>query len=441
MIERYNEKEMSDCWNLENKFQQFLKVELALLESLEEHKVIPTGVAQATAKAKIDVKRIDEIETQVKHDVIAFTTSISEQLPKDLSKYFHFGATSSDIIDTALSLTLKDSLKVITKHYINFCQAFENLIEKSGTTLCLGRSHGMYAEPMIMAQKWLGYYAESLRVLEDLNNFSENHLTGQFSGAVGNYTILSHSVEETALKKLGLKCETVSTQIIPRDRLARLANIMGLLGSHLERLSVEIRLLHHSDVKELAEGFGAKQKGSSTMPHKKNPVSTENLSGLARMLRSYNNVALENIVLWHERDISHSSAERLYLPDMLGLALYSIKRMTGVLNDLELFCDTIEGKVKNQQSVLSSFYLHQLILKTSKTREELYEVIQDLAFNGKDKNWKTELENKFPEAKGKLDNFDENSMKSHYQKSFSETQKRLMRESVAIKQRALNFGK
>lgn len=440
MITRYDDKEMSECWSLEKKFQHFLQVELALLSSLEEVKAIPAGIAAKVENtAKINLNRIDQIESEVKHDVIAFTTSISEQLPKNISKYFHFGATSSDIIDTALSLTLKDSLQLMMKTYLDYCQSFEKLIEKSSGVLCLGRSHGMYAEPMIFAGKWLGFYAEALRILDDLHHFSENHLTGQFSGAVGNYTILTHEVEELANNKLGLKTETSGTQVIPRDRLARLASTMALLGSHLERLSTEIRLLHHSDVGEVAEGFGQKQKGSSTMPHKKNPVSSENITGLARMLRSYQNIALENVVLWHERDISHSSAERLYLPDMFGLALYSLKRMTGVLHDLELFTDKIENKVSNQKAVQSSFYLHQLILLTKHSREELYDVIQALSFQNKTVNWKEELSAKFPEVKNQLKDFDQVAMKAHYQEAFCKTKKRVDDESVAIKKRILNF--
>jgi adenylosuccinate lyase len=240
----------------------------------------------------------------------------------------------------------------------------------------------MYAEPMSFGQKLLGHYAEFKRRRLELEEFYKNELTIQLSGAVGNYTILTPDIEESIAKKLGVKVEDVSTQIIPRDRIAKLISITSLLANAIERLAVEIRHLHHSDVKEVAEGFRPGQKGSSTMPHKKNPISSENLTGLARFLRSHLTMALENSILWHERDISHSSAERLYLPDHFGILVYALERFTTTLNLLDIDTVVIEGKVLNHTHYLSSYYLHFLIANCqSITREELYMIIQAASFD------------------------------------------------------------
>jgi adenylosuccinate lyase len=248
--------------------------------------------------------------------------------------------------------------------------------------MTLGRSHGMYAEPMSFGQKLLGHYAEFKRRREDLEDFYQNELTIQLSGAVGNYTILTPDIEESVAKKLGVKVEDVSTQIIPRDRIAKLISITALVANAIERLAVEIRHLHHSDVKEVAEGFRPGQKGSSTMPHKKNPIASENLTGLSRFLRSHLNMALENSILWHERDISHSSAERLYLPDHFGILTYALDRFTTTLNLLDIDASVVEGKVLNNTHYLSSFYLHYLIKNCeSLTREDLYAIVQAASFD------------------------------------------------------------
>ncbi|MEC7181494.1 MAG: lyase family protein, partial [Bdellovibrionota bacterium] len=246
--------------------------------------------------------------------------------------------------------------------------------------LSMGRSHGMYAEPMSFGQKWLSFYAECSRRLKDLELFFENELTGQFSGAVGNYTLISPEVEKSALNHLDLKREPVSSQVIPRDRVAKLISIHALLGSAIERVAVEIRHLHRSEIQEVHEGFSKGQKGSSIMPHKKNPISGENLTGMARILRSHVSMALENIPLWHERDISHSSAERIFLPDNFGILYYSLKRLNSTLQNIVIHEDVLEKRVKETSIYLSSFYLHELIKKTPLTREELYPILQEVAF-------------------------------------------------------------
>ncbi len=383
MIPRYEARAITPIWSDENKFNLFLQIELELLHALEEKKMIPRGIAATISQTvKINTTRIDEIELTTRHDVIAFCTSITEQLPIEIGKYFHYGVTSSDIIDSALTLQIKASLDIVLKAYDQFLLALKSRAIETKTLMTLGRSHGMYAEPMSFGQKLLGHYAEFKRRRSDLIEFYNNELTIQFSGAVGNYTILSPDIEESIAKKLGVKVEEVSTQIIPRDRIAKLITITSLMANAIERLAVEIRHLHHSDVREVAEGFRPGQKGSSTMPHKKNPISCENLTGLCRVLRSHLTIALENSILWHERDISHSSAERLFLPDHFGILTYALDRFTTTLNLLDIDKLTIEGKVLNNTHYLSSFYLHFLIKNCeSLTRDELYTVVQSASFD------------------------------------------------------------
>jgi adenylosuccinate lyase len=383
MISRYEAKNITPIWTDENKYRTFLKIELELLRALEEKKMIPKGIADTITKtAKIIPSRIDEIELVTRHDVIAFCTSITEQLPADIGKYFHYGVTSSDVIDSALTLQIKASLEVAMKSFDLFLEALKARALETKMLMTLGRSHGMYAEPMSFGQKLLGHYAEFKRRRHDLEEFYKNELTIQLSGAVGNYTILTPDIEESVALKLGVKVEDVSTQIIPRDRIAKLISITSLIANAIERLAVEIRHLHHSDVKEVAEGFRPGQKGSSTMPHKKNPISSENLTGLARFLRSHLTMALENAILWHERDISHSSAERLYLPDHFGILVYALERFTTTLNLLDIDTAVVEGKVLNHTHYLSSYYLHFLIANCEAiTREELYTIIQAASFD------------------------------------------------------------
>jgi adenylosuccinate lyase len=380
MIERYDSPEISDIWQDYNKFKTYLDVELALTRALEG-KRIPTGIADTiAAKAKINPERIAEIELTTKHDVIAFCTSITENLPPEISKFFHFGCTSSDIIDTATTLQIKKSVNLILKQLHKLLDVLSRKADETKYIFCMGRSHGMNAEPMSFGQKFLSSYAELSRRYKELSSFVEHECTGQLSGAVGNYTVLTPEIEKEAIESLGLKVEAISTQVIPRDRIAKLFSINALIASALERLAVEIRHLHHSDIGELYEGFAKGQKGSSIMPHKKNPISGENITGLARVIRSHLTIAHENIPLWHERDISHSSAERLVLPDNLGLLFYSLRRMSGTIENLVINKDVIQNKVLNNFSYISSFVLHRLIENHDSPREEIYAVVQKAAF-------------------------------------------------------------
>lgn len=426
MISRYEIKDISALWTETKRFETFLKVEIALLKALETKKKIPEGTAKAFANVVINPARISEIEEVTRHDVIAFCTSITEQVDPTVARYFHFGVTSSDILDTALSLQLKESLQIIIKDSKAMLEALSEQVEKNKDLLCMGRSHGMYAEPMIFAQKFLSFHQEILRRLKDYEQILENEITGQISGAVGNYTILDVGIEALTLKELGLKTEAVSTQVIPRDHLAKIVANGALMASALERMAVEFRLLHHSDISEIHEGFKKGQKGSSTMPHKKNPISSENISGLSRLIRSHVEVALQNNVLWHERDISHSSTERLYLPDHFGLVSYALRRMTSTVRDLELHREKIEAKALENFSALSSYLLHEMILINPTTREELYAFIQEASFTAKSA---AEFF-KWIETNGKAKGYKlpvllkQNELKNHYVNRFAEVLKR-----------------
>ena len=427
MIPRYEVPQVSEIWAEEARFKKMLEVELALLQALEEEGIIPKNTAAQFKSVEIKPDRIHEIEAQTRHDVIAFCTSITEQVDAIHARHFHFGVTSSDILDTALSLQLKDSLTVVMQDLKSILSALDFQIKNTQDLLSLGRSHGMAAEPMVFGQKFLSFKAELLRRLHDYEESLKTELTGQFSGAVGNYSVITPKVESIALKKLGLPVETVSTQVLPRDRIAKIISIGALVASALERLAVEIRHLHHSDIFELHEGFKPGQKGSSTMPHKKNPIASENISGLARVIRSHLEIALQNIVLWHERDISHSSTERLYLPDHFGLLSYSLKRMADTLLHLEIHREQIEGKVKRHFTSLSSLILHELITQNSTTREELYSIVQAASFQANSFDEMMMLLKTNLQAKGLKDDLSKlswESIRSNYFSRFQEVLKR-----------------
>lgn len=382
MILRYDIPEISSIWTEDQKYSYFFKVEMALLKALEESGVIPK-VSDNFKKARIDLERIHEIEATVHHDVIAFCSSITEQAGES-GKFFHYGCTSSDIIDTALSLQIKDSLRIEIQALKELRDQLWRKAQGSRDLYTLGRSHGMFAEPMSFGFKFLSYVAEFSRRLTELEDY-ELHLTGQMSGAVGNYTILTPGIETRVMELLNLEVEPLSTQVIPRDRLVTLASIQAGIANALERLAIEIRHLHRSDVNEVIEGFKPGQKGSSTMPHKKNPIASENISGISRVIRSHEMIAHENTLLWHERDISHSSAERLWLPDNFGLTVYALRRAAKMIKDLHLNVDKIKSKVESEFATASSYILHKLIPDYPGTREELYAHIQSASFEAKNR--------------------------------------------------------
>jgi adenylosuccinate lyase len=422
MINRYEIKEISTLWSDEAKFSYYLKVEVAHLMTLAEEGILPQAIVEKISKTIINPERILEIEKTTNHDVIAFCTSITEQLTPVEARYFHFGLTSSDIIDTAHALIIKDSMKIIEKDLQELKKSLREKALDTGNLLCLGRSHGISAEAMIFGQKFLSFEAELTRRIKEWGE-AISELTGQLSGAVGNYTVVSPESESKTLSRLDLKVEPVSTQVIPRDHYAKIISTGALIGTLFERIATELRLLQHSDIDEVKEGFSKGQKGSSTMPHKKNPISSENITGMARILRSHVTPALENCVLWHERDISHSSAERMIFPDHFGLIAYSARRMKNVIQNIVIDRDRIELKVSSNEKVFSSFVLHKLIeCNPDVKREDLYEVVQDAFFKSKNKTQLiTNLETNLKEKNFSHDVsswIDLENLRSHYKAQF-----------------------
>jgi adenylosuccinate lyase len=385
MISRYEIKDISHIWDEKEKFHFYLLVEIAHLKTLEEEKIISWGISEKIKAAKIDLQRIAEIEKTTNHDVIAFCSSITEQFSQDEGRFFHFGLTSSDIIDTAHALMIKESINVIEKDLLLLKSSLHKRVEETSDILCIGRSHGISAEAMIFAQKFLSYEAELDRRIQDWKELKDK-LTGQISGAVGNYTVVTPEQEEKTIKRLGLKVERVSSQVIPRDHYAKIISTGSLLASLFERMAIEFRLLQHSDIDEVREGFSKGQKGSSSMPHKKNPISSENMTGMARMLRSHLNPALENCALWHERDISHSCVERIIFPDHFGLLAYSTRRMIDLVNHLEINREKILKKVTSNHHIFSSYVLHKLIeVNRNHKREDIYLIVQQSFFKSVNK--------------------------------------------------------
>jgi adenylosuccinate lyase len=383
MINRYEMKAITEIWTEEERWKRLLRVELALLESLEENHWVPSGTVAPFKNVKIDGKRIREIEKETRHDVVAFCLSITEQVDPKHSRFFHYGVTSSDVVDTALALQIRDSLVVISSSIKAVISSLEEIIGRTSGILSLGRSHGVAAEPMIFAQKFLSARAEFARRLADVERLLEQEVTGQFSGSVGNYSILTPEVEVLALAKLGLQAEPVSSQVVPRDRIAKIVSIGALIACAIERIAIEIRHLSRSEVGEVLEDFAEGQAGSSTMPHKRNPVSSENLCGIARIIRSHVTPAHENTLLWHERDISHSSVERLFLPDHFGLLAYGLDRLNETLKGLRINEDRIKHNLSSSPGVFSSLILHSLLEQNTCSRETLYRMVQSAALKAK----------------------------------------------------------
>lgn len=386
MISRYTTPEMKRIWSEENKFSKWLEVELATLKALEELQKIPSGASETTRrKAKINVKRIGEIEKETEHDVVAFVNSIIEQVG-DEGRWFHFGMTSSDVVDTALSLLLKESLQEILGLVEKVILTLKEMALRESNTLMIGRTHGVHAEPITFGHKLSVWTFEMARNRTRLQKSLEQILVGKISGAVGTYSNLSPEVEKIALKFLGLSPEPASTQIIQRDRHAQVLLSLALTASSLDKFATEIRHLQKTEVLELQEPFKEGQKGSSAMPHKKNPVVCERISGLARLMRGYAITALENIPLWHERDISHSSTERIIFPDTTTALHYSLKKFLEILKGLKI--DRLKMKKNLELTrglVFSSLALTYLIEK-GLSRTEAYDGVQRCAL----KTWENE---------------------------------------------------
>ena len=379
MIERYSRKELKDIWSEKNKYKIWLDVELAAAEAMEKHKIIPKGVASIIRKkGKIKVKRIQQIEDKVKHDVIAFLTSITEQAGIK-ARYLHQGMTSSDVIDTSFNIQLLQSGKILIKDLDKILSVLKNKAKKYKFTPCIGRSHGIHAEPITFGLKLASFYQEFLRNKKRLIDAIENISTCAISGAVGTYANINPRVEVYVAKKLKLKPEPISTQIIPRDRHAHYFSTLGIIAGSIERVATEIRHLQRSEVYELQEYFSKNQKGSSAMPHKKNPILSENLTGLARIIRSHVTPALENISLWHERDISHSSVERTIGPDANITLDFALVRLANLLDNMIVYPKNMIENLNITRGLVFSQEVMLELTKAGLSREKAYKLVQNHA--------------------------------------------------------------
>jgi adenylosuccinate lyase len=378
MIPRYTSPEMAAIWSPETKFKNWLDIEILACEAMEVENLIPNGVAKSAREAVINIDRIDEIEKETRHDVIAFLTSITEQMG-DEGRYLHQGMTSSDVVDTGFSMLLRASGLQIRARLGALLSALKKQAETHKETLCIGRSHGIHAEPTTFGLKMASHYAAFARGLNRLDNAIDDISVCALSGAVGTHATLPPSIQTYVAEKLDLKPEIISTQIIPRDRHATFFAVLGVIAGCIENLATEIRHLQRSEVREVEEFFNKGQKGSSAMPHKRNPVLSENLTGLARVIRGAVTPALENITLWHERDISHSSVERTTLPDACIACDFALERLTDVIDNLIVYPE----RMKNNIDALSGLIYSQKILlaltQKGVSRENAYKIIQENA--------------------------------------------------------------
>ena len=386
MIPRYTRKEIAEIWEPKNKFKIWLQIEILICEALSKKGIIPEkSLKIIKKKAKFDIKRIDQIEKKVKHDVIAFLTNLAENIGED-SRFIHKGVTSSDIIDTAFSIQLKQSCNIIKKELKGLISNLKSKAIKFKNIPCIGRSHGMYAEPTTFGLKILSRFCEFERHYNRLLNAENEISVCSISGAVGTYSNIEPGVEKYVAKKLNLKSEDVATQVIPRDRHAYFFSTMSLIASSLENLSTEIRHLHRSEVREVEEFFSKDQKGSSAMPHKKNPILSENITGLSRVIRSSCIPFMENISLWHERDISHSSVERTLGVDTLVLTDFAINRMKNIIKDLVVDKKMMQENLQKTNGLFNSQKVMLEIVNKNISREEAYKIVQNVALEAWNKN-------------------------------------------------------
>ena len=379
MIERYTRPQMGSIWSLENKFRAWLEVELAVCEAWHAMGRIPTADMETIrAKADVNVERILEIEERTRHDVIAFLTNVEENVGPS-ARFIHLGCTSSDIVDTANGLLLKHAGGLILEDLDALLGVLEKMAKAHKGRLCMGRTHGIHAEPTSFGLKLAGFYAEFRRHRERVARAVEGVSVGKISGAVGTYAYLSPEVEARTCAILGLTADPISTQIVQRDRHAEFFTALGLLGGGIERICVELRHLQRTEVLEVEEGFGKGQKGSSAMPHKKNPISAENLAGLARLLRSNALASMENMALWHERDISHSSVERVIMPDSTILADYMLSRLSRLLSGLRIIPENMERNLWGSFGLFFSQAVLLALVDAGMDRQQAYELVQGVA--------------------------------------------------------------
>lgn len=376
MIARYSLPDMAEIWSDQAKFDAWLQVELAVCRSMAKFGFIPSKAEKVIQeRARFDVARIDEIEAEVHHDVIAFLTAVGENVGSE-AQYMHRGLTSSDVLDTALALQLKKTAELLLEDLRQVKETLGQLAARYRHTAMIGRTHGVHAEPITFGLKLASWYSEVLRHLERLRIATEQVTVGKISGVVGTFAHIDPRVEEEVCRELGLQAEPVSSQVVARDRLAHWLTTLAVIGASVERFAQEIRHLHRTEVGEVMEGFAAKQKGSSAMPHKRNPILCERLCGLARLLRSYSLCSIENVALWHERDISHSSVERVILPDSAHVMHYMLKTFHRVLQNLEVRPEAMAANLGATRGAIYSESVLLALTDKGLAREKAYRIIQ-----------------------------------------------------------------
>jgi|TARA_B100001079_G_scaffold101446_2_gene87132 adenylosuccinate lyase len=386
MIKRYSRKEIAKIWEEKNKYEVWLDIEIAVAQAMEKLKIIPKGVAsKVKKKGKINVDRIHKIENKVHHDVIAFLTSITEKVGKE-GKFLHQGMTSSDVLDTCFNFQLVQASKILNKDIDEILKVLKNKSLKYKNTICVGRSHGIHAEPTTFGLKFASYYEEFKRNKKRLENAIKEISTCAISGAVGTFANIDPKIEAFVAKKLRLKVEPISSQVIPRDRHAYYFSILAIIAGSIERVAIEIRNLQRTEIQEVEEFFHRKQKGSSAMPHKKNPILSENITGLTRLIRSYVAPSLENIALWHERDISHSSVERNIGPDATVTLDFALHRLKNILTNINIYPKKM---LKNLEITKGLIFSQRILIELTKhgfPREKAYRIVQEHAQNSWKKN-------------------------------------------------------
>ncbi|MED5041962.1 adenylosuccinate lyase [Geobacillus stearothermophilus] len=379
MIERYTRPEMGAIWTEENRFKAWLEVELLACEAWAELGVIPKeDVRRLRENASFDIRRIKEIEEETRHDVVAFTRAVSETLGEE-RKWVHYGLTSTDVVDTALGYLLKQANAILRRDLENFIQVLKEKAREHKYTVMMGRTHGVHAEPTTFGLKLALWYAEMLRNLERFEQAAKMVEVGKISGAVGTYANIDPFVEQYVCEKLGLTPAPISTQTLQRDRHAYYMATLALIATSIEKFAVEIRGLQKSEVREVEEFFAKGQKGSSAMPHKRNPIGSENMTGMARVIRGYMVTAYENVPLWHERDISHSSAERIILPDATIALNYMLNRFANIVKNLLVYPENMKKNMERTFGLIYSQRVLLALIDKGMTREEAYDLVQPKA--------------------------------------------------------------
>ena len=381
MIPRYTREEMGRVWSDANRYQKWLDVELAAADALTEAGLIPKEAAAALrARAKVDVARIDELETKVKHDVIAFTMAVGESIADPATaRWLHYGMTSNDVVDTAQALLVRDASRIIERDLILFAEVLDVRAHEFQHTPQIGRTHGVHAEPITFGLKIANWFAENQRNIARFREAARGMAYGKISGAVGNAAHLGPNIEQRICERLGLQVTPIASQVIQRDRHAHYLSALALIADTLEKIALEIRHLQRTEVREVEEYFGGEQRGSSAMPHKRNPVTNEQICGLARLVRSNMVAAHENVALWHERDISHSSVERVILPDSTILIDYMLYKMTTIIGEMRVFPQRMLRNLEMTHGLVYSGQLLQDLVEKGMSRDDAYKAVQENA--------------------------------------------------------------